>query len=135
MEIQIGIGVVIIIWLVLFVLALKVYFSSQKKLSWEKIKFFLKRLEKISKENSYKSQILDFDVLYHKILLELWYKWNFWEILKQSPLVIDDLDEVWKLHKLRNKLAHDFDILEESVLKRKSQDFQKAIQKLLKKVS
>ncbi len=111
------------------------YFRSKKKLSSQDIENFQKRIQIISKESSYKTQILDYDVVYHKILLKLWYGGTFWEILKQKPIVIDDINVIWELHKLRNRLAHEFDNFDEKMLLIKSKQFYKEIQQLLKKVS
>jgi len=39
---------------------------------------------------------------------------------------------IWELHKLRNKLVHDFDLLSEKVLKTKSSEYKSQIEKLIK---
>jgi uncharacterized protein YutE (UPF0331/DUF86 family) len=60
---------------------------------------------------------------------------TFGEILKSKPREIDDLNKIWELHKLRNKLVHDFDLLDDIILTKKSKEYQKEFEKLLKKVS
>lgn len=110
-------------------------FKRKKKLDKKDFKLYQKRLLSISRNPNLKERIIDYDKLYHNILLELWFKWTFWEILKIKPDIIDNLDEVWKLHKLRNKLVHDFDLVEEKILIKSSNDYKKSIENLLKNIS
>ncbi len=129
---------IIYIFIIIFLL-LAIYFAfiwskKSKKLSPEKIKDFEKKLKQINTNISSKEKIIDSDKLYHKILQEAWYNWDFWEILKQKPLIINDLDKIWELHKIRNKLVHDFDQFDERVLLTKSNEFVKEIEKLLNKL-
>ena len=84
-------------------------FSKKKKLS-EADKKELKNIFKNMKVNkSDKEKLIDYDKLYHKILQKFWYNWTFWEILKTKPNEIWNLNKVWELHKLRNKLFYDVD--------------------------
>lgn len=129
----------IIYFFIICFLLLAIYFAfiwwkKWKKLSKEKIKDFEKKLKQINTNISSKEKIIDSDKLYHKILQEAWYSWDFWEILKQKPLIINDLDKIWELHKIRNKLVHDFDQFDERVLLTKSNEFVKEIEKLLNKL-
>lgn len=122
--------IIIIFWIII------IYkFSKNKKLSSEKINFFQKNCKKISQEFDKKHQIINFDKLYHKLLNEIWYRGNFWDILKLKPKEIDDLNKIWELHKLRNKFVHDFDLLEEVILSKKAKEYKNEFEKLLKKVS
>ncbi len=128
----------IIFWfLIIIILAVFVIlkFSKNKKLDNSKIEFYQKKLRQVSLDNDKKHQIIDFDKFYHKILLDIWYDWTFWDILKLKPREINNLNKIWELHKLRNKLVHDFDLLEEVILMRKSKEYEKELKNLLKKVS
>lgn len=58
-------------------------------------------------KKSPKERYIELDVLYHHILQSLGYAGSFGSILKQSPVVVKDLDTIWKLHKLRNRLVHE----------------------------
>jgi hypothetical protein len=109
-------------------------FSKWKKLTSSQKLLILKNYKQILASNDVKHQIIDFDKLYHKILLELGYKWTFWEILKQKPKVIWDINKVWELHKLRNKLVHEFGWLSEDILIQKSGEYNKLIMSLIKGV-
>lgn len=122
--------IILIVFGILYFAFLKI--KNKKKLWIEKIKDFQKKLKQISTNFSSKEKIIDADKLYHKILLELWYKWDFWEILKQKPIVIWNIDKIWELHKIRNKLVHDFDNYEEVFLKNKSREFISEIENLVK---
>lgn len=126
--------ILIIIFLLVAIYFAFIWWKKRKKLSPEKIKDFQKKLKQIGTNISSKEKIIDSDKLYHKILLEVWYVWDFWTILKQKPLVIDDLNKIWELHKIRNKLVHDFDNYAENLLREKSKEFSREIEKLLKKL-
>lgn len=104
----------IIIWLItVYVLLNNKLRKSRKKLNQEQIKS-LKRLLKNIELNidSTQHQILEIDKLYHKVLREAWYNGTFWEILKLNPKEITDINLIWELHKIRNKIAHDFDLMD-----------------------
>lgn len=132
MSIYIIIFVFIIIFLIWIFLLFK--YSNKYKISDEKIKFFKTQLNRVVNNWSSKEQIIDIDKLYHKLLLEAWYNWTFWEILKLEPSEIVDLQKIWELHKLRNKLVHDFDLLSEKILKQKSKDYINEFNKLIKQL-
>jgi hypothetical protein len=124
-------------WIIIFlVFAVLVYaffkIKNKKKISPEKINDFNKKLSQIKSNVSSKEKIIDSDKLYHKILQEIWYVWDFWEILKENPIVISNINKIWELHKIRNKIAHEFDNYDEVFLRAKSQDYIKEISSLLK---
>lgn len=130
-----SIFIIIFIIVILFWIFLIFKYKKSYKISQDRLKFFNKNLKQILLSNSYKEQIIDMDKLFHKILLEAWYNWTFWEILKSEPSEIANLNKIWELHKLRNKLVHDFDLNSESFLKQKSSDYKKELNKLLNKIS
>lgn len=126
----------IIYFLIIVFLLVAIYFAfiwwkKWKKLDDKKLKDLQKKLSIIKKSESPKEKIIDADKLYHKILQEAGYNWDFWSILKQKPIIIWDLDTIWELHKMRNKLVHDFDQYEERILLTKSNEFLKETEKLL----
>lgn len=121
-----------ILILVLFLWAFLIYkYTSKKELSENQKKVFRKNLKSIKLLNSTKEKIIDYDKLYHQILIWLAYEWNFWDILKLKPEEINDLNKIWELHKLRNKLVHDLDWVEEAFLEKKVLEYEKEIKKLL----
>ncbi len=127
--------VLILFFIIFFWIFLIIKFSKNRKLPEDKRQFFVSNLKKISRGIDKKHQIIDFDKLYHRLLLEIWHEWNFWDILKSKPREIDNLNKVWELHKLRNKLVHDFDLLEEVILIKKAKEYERELVKLLRKVS
>ena len=126
--------IILIILVFVFGIFIILKFKKQKKLDWKSKKEILKFFDNIKKGRSSKEQIIDYDKLYHKILNKLWYSWDFGSILKSNPKIIKDINKIWELHKLRNKLVHDFDLLEEKILKKKSLEYEKIISDLLKKI-
>lgn len=133
-----------IIICIAFVFILGIYFAffhfrlskkHSKKLSSGEVLEFQKILKKISSNISSQEKISDADKLYHKILLAYWYTGTFWDILKQYPNIIHNIDKIWELHKLRNKLAHDFDLMDDIILSKKSKEYIWEIKNLLKNIS
>lgn len=123
-------AIVIVLWLFLMFKFRK----RKNKIAKSRIEFFEKRLKVIMWPSySYREQILELDKLLHYVLKDLSYEGTLWDILKLQPVEITSLDEVWRLHKLRNKLAHDFDEIANTALKRDAKNFEWEIRKILKK--
>lgn len=110
-------------------------YTRPRKLRQKQVYFFMGHYKKILKNQDQKSVIIELDKMYHKILVCAWYKWDFWTILKNFPKEVDDINRIWYLHKLRNKLVHDFDIFDENFLKEKGDEYKKMVKILLDKVS
>lgn len=125
----------LVFFLVLVIIFFAFFYYKPKKLSSQKIAQFRQFQRKISSFDSFKEQILDYDKLYHKMLMAYWYHGTFWDILKQKPRIILNLNKIWELHKLRNKLAHDFDHIDEKILQQKSKEYFDEISILIKKIS
>ena len=123
----------IIIWLItVYVLLNNKLKKSRKKLNQEQIKSLKKLLKNIELNiDSTQHQILEIDKLYHKVIILAWYNWTFWEILKLNPKEITDINLIWELHKIRNKIAHDFDIMDQKTLLVKAKTYKKEVEKLI----
>ncbi|MDP2090058.1 MAG: hypothetical protein Q8K30_00545 [Candidatus Gracilibacteria bacterium] len=124
---------IIIIIILLIIIYLFFKFKKSYKLTKNKKAFYIKQLKFIIGLDSYKEQVIDMDKLYHKILLEVGYKGTFGEILKQKPIEISDLNQVWELHKFRNRLVHEFDSSPLNILKENATYYVIEIKKLLNK--
>lgn len=118
-----------------FVIFLGVYlifkYTRKNNLGSDKKKIFIKKLNSIKVLSSAKERVIDFDKLYHQLLKWIWYEGTFGEILKLKPKEISNLNKIWELHKLRNKLVHDFDLLEENILEKKAWEYEKELNRLL----
>ena len=95
------------------------------------MRVLLKNLNNIKKLESEKEKIVDLDKLYHHILKSLWYNWTFGEILKSKPKKITDLNKLWELHKLRNKLVHEFGTIDNDFLWKKSKEYEREVRRLI----
>lgn len=128
--------ILILAIIIIFVWMFLIFKFSKKssKISSQKKAYFNKILKRTIVNKSHKEQIIDLDKLLHKILQEIWYVWTFWEILKQKPKEVINLNRIWEYHKLRNKLVHDFDLMTENILKKKALEYQKEIKKVLSKI-
>lgn len=104
-----------------------------RKLHPQDARYFLKVLKDIE-SLSVKEQIIQYDIVYHKILQKLWYGWTFWDILKRNPKEISDIQEIWRLHKLRNTLVHELDFIWKN-LPEEAQKYKTQISLMLKKTS
>lgn len=107
-------------------------FSKKKKLSEDDKKELKNIFKNMKTSKSDKEKLIDYDKLYHKILQRFWYNWTFWEILKTKPNEIWNLNKVWELHKLRNKLVHDVDEKIKENLFLKVKEYEKEIEIILK---
>ena len=126
----------IIIFLLGISIVLMPSFHYKRKISRFKSRDYQKKISKILCErSSVREQIIDLDIILHKILLDLGYKWTLWEILKQSPEYISNINIVWEVHKVRNNLVHNLDNdYSEKILRQKLADFTKEIKILLKNI-
>jgi hypothetical protein len=55
--------------------------------------------------------------------------------LKSEPREIGDINKIWNLHKVRNKLVHDFNTHSEDFLRRNADEYKMEVEILLRKVS
>lgn len=109
------------------------FYNSKKKLTKKEITYYKTLSKEVSiKSISNKEKIITFDKIYHDILKKSGYKWTFWEILKKKPIIIQDLNSIWELHKLRNKLVHEVEFNEEKLLEKQVKNYFNEIEKLLK---
>lgn len=111
-------------------------YTHPRKLSWDQSQFFTWTYKKIVRNaHDSKALVIDLDKLYHKILLWIWHKWDFGSILKSEPREIGDINKIWNLHKVRNKLVHDFNTHSEDFLRRNADEYKMEVEILLRKVS
>lgn len=109
----------------IWALYLSFVFGKKKKLWTSRISYYRNKITLIEKEDYYK-QIIQYDSILSNILKDLWYSWWLGEQLKKKPQIISwKLNEIWELHKLRNKIAHELwntseDILKKSAIKYKN---------------
>lgn len=123
--------IVILIWIYLIF-----FYKWQKKIPKNKIDYYKNIVLKTQNSQiSNKEKVVTFDKIYHNILKEIWYQWNFWEILKKKPSVISDINKIWELHKLRNVLVHEIESSDEKKLISQWNSYKDEILKLLKWLS
>lgn len=112
------------------------YFWRKKKLDKKITQELLKKLKYIEQDIiSNKEKIVVLDILLHQILKLLGYNWSFWEILKKNPKEIKNINEIWRLHKLRNTLVHELGNHDEEKLKKDVKLYVHQIQSLLKDIT
>lgn len=125
----------ILIWILFFLWIIYWWFSliakySKESLTKEDRKELKKNFLEAKKIKSKREKMIFYDKIMHNIFLKLGYKWTFWEILKQKPIQIENLNKVWELHKIRNKLVHELDFEVENFDK-KLQEYENQIEFIL----
>lgn len=122
-------AIIIIILLVGVFLTFR--FSGKKELKKDKKSYYQKEIQKVSVLPSSSERIMRYDMIMHHILKDYGYSGNVWDQLKAKPRMINNLNVIWGLHKLRNKLAHDMEPISPDLLEKKAQEFEKEVLKLL----
>jgi len=121
---------IIIITLLVGVI-LVVVFSKKKHLGESKKSYYRKEIQKVSTLPSPTERIMRYDMIMHHILSDYGYTGTVGDQLKAKPRIIRNLDTIWNLHKLRNKLAHDMETVSNGLLEKKAQEFEKEVLGLL----
>lgn len=115
-------------------LAIYVFFKSKRRgLSKKDHNFIVEKWEGILKiaENDARYAILDADKLLDYLLGKKGYEGHLGEKLKKASNLFSDLNGIWLAHKLRNKIAHELDIvLRDSEVNAALRSFKKAIRDL-----
>lgn len=123
--------IIILAWIYLIF-----FFKWNKKFTNDRINYYKSIVSKTQNSQiSSKEKIVTYDKIYHNILKETGYKWNFWEILKKKPSVIGDINKIWELHKLRNVLVHEIESSDEKKLVRQWMSYKDEILELLKELN
>lgn len=123
---------IILIVIILFGVFMTFFWSGKKKqLSANRKEYYIKEIRKVGGFPSASERIMKYDNILHHILKEYGYQGTLGDQLKAKPLIIDNLDTIWNLHKLRNRLAHDMEAISASVLENKSREFEKEVLRLL----
>ena len=121
----------IIIVILLVGVFLTFRFSGKKDLKKDKKDYYRKEIQKVSTLPSPTERIMRYDMILHHILKDYGYSGNVWDQLKAKPRMMNNLNAIWSLHKLRNKLAHSMETISPDLLERKAQEFEKEVLKLL----
>lgn len=122
----------IIIVIILFgVIVTFVSSTTKKHLKKDKKSYYEKEIQKVSTLPSPTERIMRYDMIMHHILKDYGYSGTVGDQLKAKPRMMSNLNVIWSLHKLRNKLAHDMGTVSVDLLEKKAQEFEKAVLGLL----
>ena len=123
---------VIISVLIFTLIFLSVFLRKKNKLTKPKKTLYLVKIKELYSQEPGKKIIL-FDSMLSHILLDLWYSWNLWEQLKKKPKEIKNyINEIWELHKLRNKIAHELNTFDKKFLEKNAYKYENILKDLLK---
>ena len=84
--------------------------SRRKKLSASDKRKIESRLEEIASMSDPVRQVLEYDKVLDTILTTLGYTGTLGEKLKKAGPRFRNIDDLWWLHKLRNRCAHETDV-------------------------
>ncbi|MDP2104035.1 MAG: hypothetical protein Q8K26_03880, partial [Candidatus Gracilibacteria bacterium] len=102
----------ILVIIILFGVFMTFFWGGKKKqLSASRKEYYTKEIQKVRGLPSASERIMKYDNILHHILKEYGYQGTLGDQLKAKPLIIDNLDTIWDLHKLRNRLAHDMETI------------------------
>lgn len=122
----------ILVIIILFGVFMAFFWGGKKKwLSASRKTYYLQEIQKVKWLSSATERIMKYDNILHHILKDYGYPGTLGDQLKAKPMIIDNLDVIWDLHKLRNRLAHDMETISASILEKKSKEFEKELLKLL----
>jgi len=121
----------IIILILLVGVFLTFRFSGKKQLTKGQRNYYRKEIQKVSTLPSSSERIMRYDMIMYHILKDYGYSGTVGDQLKAKPRMMKNLNAIWSLHKLRNKLAHDMDTVSAGLLERKAQEFEKEVLRLL----
>jgi len=121
----------IVILILLIGVFLTFRFSEVKHLKKDKKSYYEKEIQKVSDLLSPSEKIMRYDMIMHHILKDYSYSGTVGDQLKAKPRMMNNLNVIWSLHKLRNKLAHDMEPISADLLEEKAREFEKEILKLL----
>lgn len=123
---------IIIILLLLALVFISFYIKKKDKLTTSKKTAYKAKIKEISSQELSKKIIL-YDSMLSHILTDLWYNWNLGEQLKKKPSEIKlVINEVWELHKLRNKIAHELNKFDNNILEKNAKRYENILKDLIK---
>jgi len=117
-------------------IAILAYWSmaKRKRLGRKKKEFFSQTLSSIT-SLPYRDQVIQCDILLDQILSALGYSGSLGEKLKKNPVCIEnEINVVWRLHKLRNTLVHSFEQQSEVLMKKESAAYIRLLGNTLEKL-
>lgn len=124
--------IILITIIILIIFLYIISISTKKKLTKTNKEKYLKKIIEVENSESSK-KIIIYDSIIWNILNNLWYKWTISEQLKKKPKEIKFyINEIWELHKIRNKIAHEIDNINEKFLKEKSNRYKEILLNILR---
>ncbi len=95
-----------------FILFIFIHFTNKTKTQKHKLttkeKTHIKqKIQKTTKENNKKTQIIELDKLLSHTLTLYGYKGTTYEKIKQATPIIKNIKEIKQAHQIRNKIAHE----------------------------
>lgn len=108
------------------------YYSRPKKsgLTPDRIKYYKNQIQR-ARDDSPIERIIQYDKILSHILRDYGHEGTLADQLRANPRILRDIDETWRLHKLRNKLAHDLHDFHDSMLLREARNFERLLLELL----
>jgi hypothetical protein len=87
-----------------------VFFRKKKLKNSDKNRYY-KKWQEITSYSDMRAAIMDADKLVDKVLSSYGYGGSFADKLRKAEKMFSDYESIWMAHKLRNRLAHEFDVV------------------------
>jgi len=127
----------IVFWLILLfvlfdlVIVGWIFFFRKRAFDDNQRRYFLERWKAIQAESDNRHKVMEADKLIDKVLSKKGYSGPLGEKLKRSGKLFSDIDGLWAAHKLRNRLAHEFDVkINDAVAAKAMSSFKMALKDL-----
>ena len=128
----------IIGWLILLFVIISIVYAihwryfRNRKLTPERKRFYTTQIQLLNNKSS-NERIIAYDKILSHILSDIGYTGTVAEKLKKKPSLISEfLEDIWRLHKLRNRLVHEFAEIQEQDLEKSAQQYKKILFSLCK---
>lgn len=102
---------IIVIFLIVFFFAFVILWKGRKGsgFSNREKEFFKNEWQKVEtlKEMSPTHAVLEADKIFDNVLKKMGYRGGFADKFKKAQKLVGNKEEIWKAHKLRNRIAHE----------------------------
>lgn len=125
-------GLILLLVIISIVYAIHWRYFRNRKLLPHRKKFYTTQIQSLNQASS-SERIIAYDKILSHILSDIGYNGTVADKLKKKPRLLQtSLEDIWKLHKLRNRLVHEFTEIQEQELEKSAQLYKKILLSLCK---
>jgi hypothetical protein len=103
---------------------------KRPRLSQNEVRFFISQIDTVSRKTP-TERIVGYDKILDHVLKSLRYRGTLGEKLKSKPPVLHRyLDDIWELHKIRNRIVHELEKPSEDI-ERHARNYESILRNIL----